>query len=282
VKPIDLPPYSHVFHAGNVGDVLKHAALLAWLDPARRAPGPVHYVDTHAGEGEHALGPTGEWTEGIGPLLARARDALPPLLARYLAAVRTVAAGGPRPGRYPGSPALAARLLGPGDRLTLVERDDGTRERLAARLGADPRVTVAGGDGLAALPTAVRAAAGEAFALVDPPYSDRAEWDAVARALVAAHRAAPAARVLLWYPVKSLTRPNALLARLRGEGVPASVVELVTTPLELQRHRLNGSGLVLVNPPAGVVAEVLAAAEAIGQACATQDGRWSLRALGWT
>jgi hypothetical protein len=81
--------------------------------------------------------------------------------------------------------------------------------------------------------------------------------------------------------VKSLTRPNAMLARLADAGVPGTIAELVTTPLEQQRSRLNGSGVLLVRPPDGAVEAIAAAAPVVGAACATQAGRWSFRSQAW-
>ena len=89
------------------------------------------------------------------------------------------------------------------------------------------------------------------------------------------------ATLLLWYPVKSLTRPNAMIARLKAAGIAATVAELVTTPLEHQRQRLNGSGMILVRPPAGSVEAIAAAATVLGERCATRPGVWSLRVVAW-
>lgn len=263
--------YSHRFHAGNVGDVWKHLALVTVLSGVAGVRG-VHYVDTHAGEGGYALGPTGEWTEGLGRLLA-VRDAAGAVGA-WLAAVRRLAGSGGRPRYYPGSPALAASLLGPDARLHLVERDEAAHAALAERLRDDRRARVTRGDGLEALRALP---AGETVVLVDPPWTAKAEWTDVPAALIAAAQAAPDARLVLWYPVKSLTRPNAMLARLAAAGVAATAAELVTTPLELQKNRLNGSGVVLVRPPDGAVAAIAAAAPVVGAACATHGGAWSLR-----
>jgi 23S rRNA (adenine2030-N6)-methyltransferase len=153
---------------------------------------------------------------------------------------------------------------------------------LRANLGDDPRVHIEESDGLAALPTALaRHDDREVFALVDPPYSSKPEWLAVPDAVLAAVRARPDVFLMLWYPVKSLTRPNAMLERLRSGGLHATTLELVTTPLDLKKKRLNGSGVVLVNPPRGLVESAAAAAPTLGAACATHEGRWSMRVLGF-
>lgn len=292
-------PYSHRFHAGNVGDVWKHVGLALLLRALRAGDARrVHYLDTHAGEGRYALGPTGEWSEGVGrlwppppavpgaPAETAPGPAPPSALATYRRDVLALGEGQDRPRRYPGSPCIAAAILGSGDRLSLWERDDNARRALATALGDDPRVTLAGGDGFAALPGALAASRRDTpeatrVVLVDPPYADKHEWRTAAEAVAAAHRADPAARILLWYPVKSLTRPNTLHAALRDGGVPAAVLELVTTPLEHRRNRLNGSGLVLVNPPDGLLPTLAAGLATLGPGLATQPGRWSARLLAW-
>jgi 23S rRNA (adenine2030-N6)-methyltransferase len=275
--------YSHSFHAGNVGDVWKHCVLLSCLD-ALRGHGPLVYIETHAGGGCYALGPTGEWTEGLGKLLGWARAELPAAALRYLEGVsqaQSVAGAAERV--YPGSPLLALARLARGDRALLWELQDQTRAALSAVMAGDQRVTVEGGDGLAALVGALRRlpARGEVFVLIDPPYVAKSEWQEVPAALEAAWRARPSARFLLWYPIKSLSRPEAMLRALRAAAVPAAAIELITTPLDLRRNRLNGSGVLLINPPPGVLVEVAAVVPVIGAACATHDGRWQSRALAW-
>ena len=122
---------------------------------------------------------------------------------------------------------------------------------------------------------------GDVVALVDPPWTTKAEWTDVPDALARAVRTTTRARFVLWYPVKSLTRPNAMLARLADAGVAATVAELITTPLEEQRNRLNGSGVLLVRPPDGAVAPIAAAAPVLGARCATHPDTWSLRVKSW-
>ena len=62
----DAPDYSHRFHAGNVGDVWKHAPWSRFWD--RRTAPRCAYLRSHAGDGRYPLATTGEWTEGIGRL----------------------------------------------------------------------------------------------------------------------------------------------------------------------------------------------------------------------
>ncbi len=263
--------YRHQFHAGNVGDVWKHVALSATVRALAHGP-PLTVLDTHAGAGRYRLGPTGEWTAGIGRLEALAGP-LPPAIARYLelAAGRRVPDRG---GTYPGSPAFIAASLRPEDRAALVELVDPVREELARHFPADVR----GGDGLAVLVEMARAG-GRLLAFVDPPYTRREEWGEVGDALLAAHAAHPALHALLWYPIKSLQRPQVLQRRLQQAGVRFAALDLISTPLDLKKKALNGSGVLLVNPPAGLVSDLAATLPVLGPALATQ-GEWSARLHG--
>ena len=95
---------------------------------------------------------------------------------------------------------------------------------------------------------------------VDPAYTDKTEWTDIVGFLYDLREARPFAVIMLWYPVKSLTRPNALHAALRKSGVAASVVELQVTPLDIERNALNGSGVVLIGATASCVSRCAAIA----------------------
>ena len=77
--------YQHLYHAGNLADVHKHA-LLAWMLAYMTAkPKPVSYFETHAGRGLYDLSSpealkTGEAEAGI----ARLEPRLPPAKKCYI------------------------------------------------------------------------------------------------------------------------------------------------------------------------------------------------------
>ncbi len=245
----------------------------------------VRYVETHAGEGTYALGPTGEWSEGIGRLWSMTHtNADDGAVARYVTLCRELSTATSPPEQYPGSPAFARALLGSEAALGFWERDEMSFNRLAAHARGDARVQLTHGDGLRALRDEVHRGESSSRAvvvLVDPPYTQKTDWILIPDALVQAVATSTRACVLLWYPVKSLTRPNAMLARLQAAGVSGTIVELITTPLDHKRNRLNGSGVLLVHPPAGALETLAAAAPIIGQRCATHAGAWSFRMRSW-
>src|SRR5262245_7390477 len=100
--PDGTPDYSHRFHAGNVGDVWKHCVLVEVRRRVAAQPGRVAYLESHAGEGSYPLGPTGEWSEGLGRLRGLA-DEGPGPLAAYVSLIRRLGEGSDRPVCYPGS-----------------------------------------------------------------------------------------------------------------------------------------------------------------------------------
>lgn len=270
--------YAHRFHAGNLGDVLKHCLLMEWIR-LLQAAGPVHVIDTHAGQGMYQLPPRGEWDAGVGRIDAADLSDAPPLVQRWLSAAgdkRTPNQGG----LYPGSPALIHSTLRTVDRLTLVEIAPEPREKLAAFYAQDPLVDVRGGDGLAAAADPIHAGARRAV-FIDPPYTQKAEWAAVAEAVRAVRAADPAAAVCVWYPIKSLMRPQTLAAALRDLGAGATI-DLISTPLREKRKALNGSGLLCLDPPAGFVPTANAALPWLGATLAhPQAQEWTATVRGW-
>jgi 23S rRNA (adenine2030-N6)-methyltransferase len=262
--------YAHARHAGNAGDVFKHAALLALFEACQ----PKVYVETHAGDGLYPLGSAGEWVDGAQRLFST--ELQPGLLKRLGDLVRGFSGpGATRPGTYPGSPAIAAKLS-PGARMVLHELD----ARAAALLRKHmPQAEVHEADGSAGLPVALKGAS-SALALVDPPYTGKQEWTDAARAMGAARQANPDAALALWYPIKALTRPRALLGELVKHGVHGIAVELHWTPLRLKRDKLNGSGMIFVNCPRDAVAAVCAAMPDLGALLQTH-GEWGAVEIGF-
>jgi 23S rRNA (adenine2030-N6)-methyltransferase len=268
-----------------MGDVLKHVALAAVLREAARDPAPLLYVESHAGDGLYPLGSAGEWGEGISRLWDLPVCAAPATpLEHYRALVAPYSAeGAARPHRYPGSPLVAQALLRqrPQDELRLFELDPQAARVLRAALGADGRAQVAEEEGLAGATRAVLEAQGRrAVALVDPPYSEKSEWTEVARALPRLYRERPDAALLLWYPIKAMTRPAALLGALAAAGVHGTAVELVATPLRLKREKLNGAGMLLLHAPPAALAALCADLPALGARLSTR-GEWTSRLFGF-
>jgi len=274
----ERPDYSHRFHAGNIGDVWKHTAWWGLIEALKLDPRPLDILDCHGGSGEYTLNSTGEWTAGIGKLLAHGGGEESALLAEYRAFISSFGMRGDRLTRYPGSPQILAHLRRPSDTGVCFEFDQAVYADLAASIGPSG-LAARCGDGLAALSDfAARASTDrQLLALIDPPWNVKADWQTIPRTVIETHTKAPKACLAIWYPIKSYTRVAAMLKTLRGAGLPLLTADLITTPLELRRNRLNGSGVCIVNAPVSLAPKLAAAGAEIGRACATHAGFFEVR-----
>lgn len=242
--------YRHGFHAGNAGDVLKHAALAAALSLLTRKDRPLCYLESHAGAGRYDLAAaraqkTGEYRAGIGRLWDRA-DA-PAALAPYLQAVRAENPDGVLR-RYPGSPAVAATLLRPDDRLVLMELNANDGEALRAAFHHDHRVAVHRRDGYEGLVALVPPRERRGLALVDPSYEVESDYDDVVTAVAAAHARWPGGGYAIWYPLLEGGRAKRLERALAGTGLR----RILCSELRVDRRDgpgMKGAGMLWVNPP---------------------------------
>lgn len=249
--------YRHVFHAGNHADVLKHLALLAMCDALTAKPAALFALDTHAGRGLYALDSnsaqrTGEAEGGIGRLMAEAPRH--PAITRYLTAVRAcrhehgVAA-------YPGSPWLLAHALREQDRIAVCElqaEEAGVLESVFAR---DPRVAVHERDGFPAMKALLPPRIGETrynrgLVLIDPPYEAQLdEFDTALSALREGLSRWPQATYVLWYPIKLRRSLQPFYRRAAALPAKSSLVAELQVRTDDSPLRMNGSGLLILNPP---------------------------------
>ena len=286
---MSAPPgdYTHRRHVGNIGDVWKHIAWVATLGALTRPVlRPVSVIDTHSGEGAYRLGRTGEWTAGWGRVQsASLGDAVTALQRRVRIieglALPPAADGSTQQVFYPGSPVLTVGALRSGDHATFCEAHPDAATVLRRVLEDQPGVRVREGDGYAMLAEWAPDADSEALVLIDPAYGEREEWDRVPAAIAAARERIPGCRFVVWYPIKAFTRPHQLQHALRKAGIPATALDLVSTPIELRKNALAGSGVMLVNPPDGVVPGLVAAAAQLGPVLATRPPAWELRITAW-
>ena len=253
--------YRHVFHAGNFADVVKHAVLARILGHLGEKAQAFRVIDTHAGAGlydlkSEAASRTGEWREGIGRLRAATLPAdIAPLLAPYLAAVATINGGGELR-RYPGSPLLALSLMRPQDRLVASELEPRAAAALAANLRHDDRARAVAIDAWVALKAYVPPKERRGVVLIDPPYEDKQEFARLPAALAAAHRKWSTGVFVLWYPIKDRVGPDLLAASLRRSTLSKVLRAELAWPPAGEAVRLTGTGLIVVNPPWRLAAEL--------------------------
>ena len=250
--------YRHAFHAGNHADVLKHYVLSRLIALLSRKEAPFAYLDSHAGVGLYDLqgdqaSRTGEWLQGIDRLW-QAEDVPDPLLD-YLEVIRAMNPDGVLR-HYPGSPELARILSREQDRLHLNEKHPEDGRLLKENMHGDRRVAVHLGEGWhvprALLPTREK----RALLLIDPPFEQADELERCVQALNDAIGRMRQAVVAIWYPIKDLNQLKRFYRDLQKSPAPKLLrIELYVQAAD-DAQRLNGSGLVISNPPWGLEDEL--------------------------
>jgi 23S rRNA (adenine2030-N6)-methyltransferase len=244
--------YRHSFHAGNFADVHKHVTLLALLGALKKKEKGFLYLDTHAGRGAYDLaGSHPEASAGIGQFLAGASRATE--LRRYAQVILEFRARRGNRQLYPGSPLIAAGELRPQDRAIFVESQPQEARALAAALGAAAAGTaprIERGDGFERLRAWLPPPERRGLTFLDPPYEGtREDFARVAAALAEGVRRFATGVIAAWYPIKEERVTAAWQAELaRAISAPLLVSELWLHPRD-SRVALNGSGLLIVNPP---------------------------------
>ena len=245
--------YRHLFHAGNFADVLKHGVLAILIEALKTKDKPFALLDTHAGRGGYDLMSdeaqrSPEFRGGIARLLAADPTRLASLKP-YLDLVRRLNQDEPALRHYPGSPLIAQALMRDGDRLLLVEKHPEEAAALRRAMGRDPRVHLHEGDGYERIEALLPPPERRGLVLIDPPFEIRDEFDHFARALVRSHRRFPAGIFVGWYPIKAPQSIAAFHRALKEAGLRRLVALEVMIQAARDPARLNGNGLVIVNPP---------------------------------
>lgn len=237
--------YRHGYHVGNVADVLKHYVLGLLLGALQAKPTPFFVLDTHAGAGLYTLGPGGEYQQGVGLLWPERRQW--PELSDYFA---TLAArnGRGRLQHYPGSPCFIQRKLRTQDRAIFVEKHPEECAPLKMLFAADPRIGVHLGDGWHLIKAFTPPAEHRGLVLIDPPYEKTDDAEQIVQVVSRAVRVWRMGMYCIWYPLKSRALVQNLLRDVARLVPQALSVQLWTLPGDVDQ-RLNGSGLILINPP---------------------------------
>jgi 23S rRNA (adenine2030-N6)-methyltransferase len=266
--------YRHAFHAGNFADVLKHIVIARILTHLREKAAPFRVIDTHAGEGLYdlageAANRTGEWRGGIGRL---AGAELPieavALVAPYLAALHACNEG-VELRRYPGSPLLVRHLLRPQDRLIACELEPRAALALSRTLRRQAQIKVVQIDGWTALNAYVPPKQRRGLVIVDPAYEQSDEFARLADAVAAAHRKWPTGIYLMWYPIKSRDGPDRLARMLRRASIEKCLRIEFTVAAPQPEGGLSACGVIVINPPWKLAAEL----EILGPALVELLGR---------
>ncbi|MEY4697838.1 MAG: hypothetical protein RIT14_2266 [Pseudomonadota bacterium] len=244
--------YQHIYHAGNLADVQKHA-LLAWmLNYLTQKDKPLSYIETHAGRGLYDLSSdaarkTAEAASGIALLEPRFPPDHP--YRQRLAEVRTLHG----PHAYPGSPLIAAHASRDGDVVHLAELHPQEHAALCATLGPwGAHIQKRDGFDMALAVTPPTPRRG--LMLIDPSYEVKADYLMIPKVIGQIARKWNVGIIALWYPILTEGAHGPMLKALEAAHPDALRHELRFPPVR-DGHRMIGTGLWVLNPPYGLAEE---------------------------
>jgi 23S rRNA (adenine2030-N6)-methyltransferase len=250
--------YRHIFHAGNICDVVKHVVFLELLGHLRSKETGFCLLDTHAGSGLYDLHDlralkTGEAQSGIYKFLRTSCVETPhyahilelfnpdwkPQKPDTLAQFRF----------YPGSPLFAREMLRPQDRLIACEWHPDEAKDLRRQLRGMRQAHVHHRDGYEALSAFLPPAENRGLVLIDPPYEEPNEFERLLKAVITSQERWPQGIYMIWYPVKERPAIWRFHEALAASGVPKILAAEFIYEEETRSDRLNGCGFIIVNPP---------------------------------
>lgn len=249
--------YRHAFHAGNHADVIKHLTLVLCCEHLCKKEKAFSYIDTHAGAGfynlkSEAAKKNNEHIEGIASLTNLPK--LPKVFNRYIKLIEQ--ANKQKSNSYPGSPWFAAQLLRQQDQATLFEMHPKDFHLLDSLFASNRKIKVKQSDGYQSLKSLLPPPSRRAIILIDPPYEQEKEYQAVIQTLKEGISRLNSGTYIVWYPL--INRTNTAKDRA-AEKMIRHIKNLFSQEqlhlqfiLNKEMKGMYGSGLAIINPPWGL------------------------------
>lgn len=257
--------YQHTFHAGNFADVIKHALLSRILFHMTQKDTPLFYLETHSGRGFYDLTQpdslkTNEADQGI-HFFWKIRTQLPVLFNSYLEhlqklnlnKINNTALKSIR--YYPGSPHLAIQMLRKQDRLYLCELHPTEFEKLKQLSKQGNKVHFEQCDGLSKLSALLPPLEKRGCIFIDPSYEIKTEYKEIAEKVMQAYKKFSTGTYCLWYPILPENRHIPMLKKLQALN-PDKTKHIEWNFTNKIATGMRGCGLLVINPPYGLLPEL--------------------------
>jgi 23S rRNA (adenine2030-N6)-methyltransferase len=140
-------------------------------------------------------------------------------------------------------------LMRPHDRAALCELHKDDAAHLRWRYARDKRVKVCELDGWTGLNAFIPPKERRGLVLIDPPFEEPGEFERMNDALASGIRKWATGIFLLWYPIKHINDTNAFAEQLSHNGISKIMRAELYIHEPVSSNRLNGNGLIIVNPP---------------------------------
>lgn len=243
--------YRHAYHAGNFADVFKHILWVGLITALKQKEKPFRVVDTHGGIGMYdLLGEeslkTGESLSGIQQLLNQ--EPKHPWIQEYLKIVKSFnKVDAIR--FYPGSPVIAQQMIRQQDKLQVCELHPQDFGLLAQNLSGDDNVQVFQKDGYGALKAFLPPVERRGLILIDPPFENKQEFEALTRALENGLRRFATGTFALWYPMKDIQNVDRFYQSLQKMGGEDKTIIEYHVNDQLDATTLSACGIAIINTP---------------------------------
>lgn len=249
--------YSHSYHAGHFADVFKHMILVSLIKSLLRKENGFCYLDTHAGPGYYDLfaeeaQKTKAFETGITKVINQKNP--PDLVRQYLNCVQRINS---RLSKsliaslrfYPGSPAIVGYFLRAQDRMILSELHPQEFRLLKNNFANNKHAITQMMDGYQSLKAFLPPKERRGLILIDPPFERPNEFAYLVSVLPQALKRFATGIYAIWFPIKDRP-PIERFYKLLKENIqlPMLAAELSVYP-ETSAQHLNGSGMVIINPP---------------------------------
>ncbi len=140
-------------------------------------------------------------------------------------------------------------MLRPDDRLACCELQPDDLFELRRLFTRDPQVAVHQRDAWEALAGLLPPKERRGLVLIDPPFENPGEFIDLAAGLATAHARFRTGVLAAWYPIKHRAPVRGFHAAMQQTGIRDVVAAELCLREPLLPDRLNGCGLLVVNPP---------------------------------
>lgn len=247
--------YRHAFHAGNFADVLKHSVLTLVLEYMVRKDKGFTYIDSHSGAGMYSLNDeyaqkTGEYKGGVAKILAAVNDDnFPEALMPYIELLHKLNKENEELDIYPGSPGIAKQFMRRQDSTHLFELHPTDIQHLTEYCARWNKSHVKQSDGYKGILGLIPPPSRRGVVLIDPPYELKEDYTKAVKTIVKAYKKFTSGTYILWYPVVTRERINAMEKDFSRSDVKNLLQVEFCLQADSEEYGMTGTGLFIVNPP---------------------------------
>ncbi|UTC74841.1 23S rRNA (adenine(2030)-N(6))-methyltransferase RlmJ [Treponema sp. OMZ 792] len=271
--------YRHGFHAGNQADVFKHSVLFSFLKLYTQKQKPFTAFDLNAGSASYNLLSgwslkTGEAEEGIIRLLnLYKKEKLPlPIPEDFKSYLDFCLKNYDENSSYAGSPEIIRSFLQKDSNLILCDLHSAEAEKLKELYKHAENVHVHKRDCYEAIRALTPPLPIRGFALFDPSYEVDSDYTAIAEVVEKVCKKWPVGIFIIWYPI--LNHKTEVCANLKSRIGKAANGKMLNFEVKHfsskvdteSEYGLQGSGLLITNPPWGLEERVKGICEYVERA----------------